>query len=118
VVNFGSADRSDSHAGRYHLGYGTEDQMKILQEYTSMSSKLTSTLEYSHAARACMNDRDSDIGMLLDAQEDGKIVAWSITHDGRSFVVTVQPRIDDVPTKSRSLMLFPAMKRVLAKASI
>jgi hypothetical protein len=82
-----------------------------------MSSKLTSTVEYSPAERACMNDRDSEIGMLLNAQEDGKIVAWSIVHNGKFFVVTVQHTVDAVPTKSRSLMLLPAMKRVLAKGS-
>lgn len=82
-----------------------------------MSSKLPSTLEYSPAARACMNDRDSDIGILLDAQEDGKIMAWSITDDGSLFVVTVQPRSDAVPTKSRSRTLLPAMKKALAKAA-
>jgi len=81
-----------------------------------MSSKLPSTLEYSPAARACMNDRDSDIGILLDAQEDGKIMAWSITHDGSLFVVTVQTR-SAVPTKSRSRTLLPAMKKALAKAA-
>jgi hypothetical protein len=64
-----------------------------------------------------MNDRDSEIGMLLDAQEDGKIVAWSITHDGKVFVVTVQPRIGAASVKSRSLTLLPAMKKALAKGS-
>jgi hypothetical protein len=82
-----------------------------------MPSKATADPEYSPAARACMSDRDSEIGMLLDAQEDGKIVAWSIIHDGKCFVVTVQPRIGPASVKSRSLTLLPAMKKALAKGS-